>query len=291
MICSIHWNRSRQHDRFKRLSLNASPGSSAGWHGVGSTHRNDESLFCASRINRRTNSLMSTKTRISVATLSLLLGLANSAPTLALDKATLDSRIHKLSAKFEAMQQKLDRRIPPETLQKAHGIILLDRTKAGVVFAYQGGSGVALVKDTKTGNWSAPAFLEANEASLGFQLGGEQSFFAILLMNTNVTRLLTEPNFEFGGEARGTAGNESAGAAGTVASTEQQILVYDDRKGLYGGAAIKGGAIGPDSEANRVYYEQYCSMADILFGKKVKPTGAATALAAKLDEFSKSPKK
>jgi len=233
--------------------------------------------------------LMRTNTRISLAAFSLLLGLASS--SLALDKAALDNRIHKLTAKFEAMQQKSDRRIPAETLRKAHGIILLDRTKAGVVFAYQGGSGVALVRDPKSRKWSPAAFLEANEASLGFQIGGEQTFFAILLMNTNVTRLLTEPNFEFGGEARGTAGNETAGAQGTVTSTEQQILVYDDRKGLYGGASIKGGAIGPDSEANRVYYDQAFTMLDILFGKKAKPTDAATALAAKLDEFSKPPRK
>jgi lipid-binding SYLF domain-containing protein len=229
------------------------------------------------------------KTRIGTVTLGLLLGVASSA--LALDKATLDNRIGQLTAKFEAMQQKPDRCIPPETLRKAHGIILLDRTKAGLVFAYQGGSGVAMVRDPKSRKWSPPAFLEANEASLGFQLGGEQAFFAILLMNTNVTRLLTEPAFEFGGEARGTAGNETAGAKGTITSTEEQILVYDDRKGLYGGAAIKGGAIGPDAEANRIYYEAACTMMDILFGKKVKPTEPASALAAKFDQFSKPPAK
>ncbi len=228
-------------------------------------------------------------TRIGTVALGLLLSFASS--SLALDKATLDNRIRQLTAKFESMQQKPDRCIPLETLRKAHGIILLDRTKAGLVFAYQGGSGVALVRDPKSRHWSPPAFLEANEASLGFQVGGEQAYFAILLLNTNVTRLLTEPNFEFGGEARGTAGNETAGAKGTVTSTEEQILVYDDRKGLYGGAAIKGGAIGPDAEANRVYYEQAFTMSDILFGKKAKPTDVSTALAAKLDEFSKPPRK
>ena len=232
---------------------------------------------------------MNTTTTLRTWTLGLLLGFATSA--LAVDKAALDNRIRKLTAKFEAMQQKADRCIPPETLRKAHGIILLDRTKAGLVFAYQGGSGVAMVRDSKSTKWSPAAFLEANEASLGFQLGGEQTFFAILLMNTNVTRLLTEPNFEFGGEARGTADDATAGAKGTISSTEQPILVYDDRKGLYGGAAIKGGAISPDTEANRVYYEETLTMTDILFGKKVKPTDATTALAAKLDEFSKPPRK
>jgi lipid-binding SYLF domain-containing protein len=225
------------------------------------------------------------KTRIGTVTVGLLLSVASSA--LGLDKAALDNRVRQLTAKFEAMQQKADRCIPPDTLRKAHGIILLDRTKAGVLFAYQGGSGVAMVRDPKSRKWSPPAFFEANEASLGFQIGGEQAFYAILLMNTNATRLLTEPNFEFGGEARGTAGDATAGAKGTVNSSEEQILIYDDRKGLYGGAAIKGGAIGPDAEANRIYYEAPCSMTDILFGKKLKPTEPATALAARIDEFSK----
>ena len=54
---------------------------------------------------------------------------------------------------------------------------------------------------------------------------------------------------------------------------------------------MKGGAIGPDNEVNRTYYEQALTMSEILFGKKVKPTETASALAARLDEFSKPPKK
>jgi SH3 domain-containing YSC84-like protein 1 len=215
----------------------------------------------------------------------LLMGFVSSA--LAADKAQLDNRIHALTAKFEAMQAKPDKAVPAEYLRKARGIVLLDRTKAGFIFAYQGGGGVAMVKYGRSENWSPVAFLGATEASLGFQIGGEQAFFVILLMNTNATRLLTEPNFEFGGEARGTAGNESAGEEGKISSTELNVLVYSDRKGLFGGAAIKGGAITPDAESNHAYYGEFLSMNDILFGKKVKPTEAATELAKKLTEQSK----
>src|ERR1044071_9535183 len=131
------------------------------------------------------------------------LGFAVSA--FALDKTELDNRIRTLTAKFEALQQKPDKRIPAETLAKAKGIVLLDRTKAGFIFAYQGGGGVAMVKNGNSDKWSPAAFLSANEASLGFQVGGQHSFIVILFMNTNSTRLLTEPNVQFGGEARGTA--------------------------------------------------------------------------------------
>jgi lipid-binding SYLF domain-containing protein len=205
---------------------------------------------------------------------------------LAVDKAGLDQKAQKLLAKFEAMQVKSDKRVPADVLAKAHGIILLDRTKAGVIFAYQGGGGVAMVKDKK-GKYSPLAFMKADEASLGFQIGGQQSFLVILLMNEQSAKsLIADAAFEFGGEARGTAGNHSAAAEGKVEDVERSVMVYDDHTGLYGGAAVKGGAVAPDHEANRVYYGESATMQEILFDKKFKPTEPALALAKAIDKYS-----
>ena len=218
-----------------------------------------------------------------------LFGLAGAAR--AIDSAQLDDRIRTLTGKLDALQFRADRAVPPETLAKAQGIILLDRTKAGFIFAYQGGGGVALVRDPKTRRWSPAAFVSANEASLGFQVGGEQNFYVILLMTTNATRYLTEPNFDFAGEASGTAGDTRSGVGTDVATTGPPVLVYDEHKGLYGGASVKGGAISPDNQANQIYYGQPLAMQDILFDKKVKPTAATTDLIAKIDAYSKPAKK
>jgi lipid-binding SYLF domain-containing protein len=214
-----------------------------------------------------------------------VLGFAS--PLFALDKVELDKRMRTLADKFEAMQAKPDKRIPAETLRKAQGVVLLDRTKAGFLFAYQGGSGVALLKQPDSAQWSAAAFVAANEASLGFQIGGEQNFFVILLMNTNAIRLLTEPNFEFGGEARGTAGESTSGVGGTVSSRDEPVLVFNDRTGLYGGAAVKGGAVSPDDKANQIYYGQFLTMKEILIDRKVQPSETATALAAAISKYSR----
>ncbi len=62
---------------------------------------------------------------------------------------------------------------PADVLKKAKGIVLLDRTQAGFIFAYH--------------------------------VGGQQSFLVMVLMKEDATRMLTDPNFDFGGEARGTA--------------------------------------------------------------------------------------
>jgi lipid-binding SYLF domain-containing protein len=229
---------------------------------------------------------MSDNAAMKTLTLGLiLLGFATSA--FALDKAALNHRIRKLTVKFESMQANPEKRVPAEKLRQAKGIILLDRTKAGFIFAYQGGSGVALVKDPKTEKWSPAAFVSANEASLGFQIGGEQTFYVILLMHTNAVHMLTDAKIDFAGEARGTAGDVSAGEQSQISLNENPVLVYANRAGLYGGAAIKGGAITADDEANRTYYDAYVTMQDILFDNKVKATDTETELATKLTEYSK----
>ncbi|MFA6546366.1 MAG: lipid-binding SYLF domain-containing protein [Limisphaerales bacterium] len=219
----------------------------------------------------------------------LLLGLATS--TFAASKADLDNRVRSLTAKFEALQQKPEARVPADLLKKAQGVVLLDRTKAGFIFAFQGGGGIALVREGKGDKWGPAAFFNATEASVGLQIGGQQSFIVILLMNTNATHRLTESAFEFSGEARGTAGDASAGQEGKFSGQSDAMLVYVDRKGLYGGAAIKGGNLAPDGEANRVYYGQFVTAKDILFDKKVKPGDSMTELGKKLNEHSKETKK
>ena len=92
---------------------------------------------------------------------------------------------------------------------------------------------------------------------------------------------------KFGGEASGTAGNTSGGAESTISSVEQPVLAYSDTAGLYGGAAIKGGAISPDTDADLAYYAQPLTAKEILFDNKVKPTEAAAELAQKITQYSK----
>jgi lipid-binding SYLF domain-containing protein len=219
-------------------------------------------------------------------TVLFLLGLT--APARAVDKADLDKLIRRITTKFQIMQAKSDKRIPAEKLRDAKGIILMDRTKAGFLFAFESGGGLAMVKDAKSGSWSAPAFMRANEASLGLQIGGQQSFVVILLMNTNASHAVADSSINFGGEASGTAGNAAGKADGTVPSdTGQVVMVYSDSTGLYGGVSIKGGDLSPDTEANVTYYGPSLTPKEILFEQKVKPSDTATALAQQISQFSK----
>jgi lipid-binding SYLF domain-containing protein len=221
------------------------------------------------------------KMLLSIAMMMLTLSSA-----VAADRVELDNRILKLTTKFEAMQAKPGKAIPAKLLRNAKGIVLLDRTKAGFIFGYQGGAGLAMVRDSVTQEWSAPAFYNANEGSVGFQVGGQQTFMVILLMNTNAVRSLIDHNGEFGGEAQGTAGDSSTDAGETYREDDQAVLVYSDTKGLYGGATVKGGAISPNEKDNMRYYGEYVIAQEILFKKKVEPSETAKILAAKLEEYA-----
>ncbi len=214
----------------------------------------------------------------------LMLGFAGSA--LALDRTELDQRIRKLTLRFELMQSKPDKRVPAENLRKAQGIILLDSTMGGLIVGYESGHGVALVRNPQTKEWSAPVFLQSNQGSLGCQIGGQHSFQVMLLMNSDATRQLGEAKADFGGEARGTAGGETAGAEGTVTASEPWVLVYDDRAGLYGGAALKGGAVAPDNQADLVYYDKPLTVNEIVMEGKAQPTDAGKELAAKINQWA-----
>ena len=215
----------------------------------------------------------------------LMAGFALSA--VAVDKAELEGRIAKLTVKLDTLQAQPGKRVPAEKLRQAQGVVLMDRTKAGFIFAYQGGGGVAMARDPKTGQWSAPAFVKASEPSLGFQVGGQQSFVVMVLMTTNAIQALAQGISNFGGEASGTAGDASGGVDGAFSASGPPVLVYSDRSGFYGGAALKDDSVSPDAEADVAYYGSALTFKDILLEHKGQPGPAAAELARKLEQFAK----
>jgi lipid-binding SYLF domain-containing protein len=212
----------------------------------------------------------------------LVLGLA--ATTFAQSKSELDDRVRKLMAQFDSLQANTEACIPTQKLQKATGVIVMERTKGGLVFGYEQGFGVAMVKNK--GEWSPFSFMNSHEGSFGAQIGGKSTFCVILLMTEAARDRLIASKVDFGGEAGGTGGSSSGGVGDTF-TEEPPMRVYGESKGLYGGATIKGGSVAADDKANQTYYGQFYSIKDILFENKVKPSETATDFVKKIEAATK----
>src|SRR6266446_8865648 len=85
------------------------------------------------QVNRETRNVNRRKMKMKTITLSLC-ALCLAGPAFCADKAELDAKIRMLATKLETLQDKPDKAVPPADLNKAVGIILLDRTKAGFFF-------------------------------------------------------------------------------------------------------------------------------------------------------------
>lgn len=213
----------------------------------------------------------------------LIVGLACSAS--ALDRNQLNDRIRSLTAQFTSMEQNPATRIPADQLARAHGIVLLDRTKGAFIFGYHSGYGVALAKGP-AGHWGPAGFVSSTGASLGAQIGGTKDFFVVLLMSPAAADALKQPVDNFGAQASETGWNQHAGAK-AMSNSRQPVVVYSEHNGVYAGASIKGGSVSADKDANSTYYGRTVSMNGILFGHQVSPTPVEDQLISKVNEFSR----
>ncbi len=192
--------------------------------------------------------------------------------------ARLEKRMEKISDYFEQVMDSPESRIPAGLLRKANGIIIMRQFKAGLGIGVKGGGGIAMARNGKTGQWSAPAFLKAGEASIGLQIGGQVLDSVFLLMNEEGMSILSQTQFRIGVDAAATAGPHGVEAEAKY-SGDVPILVYSDIGGLYAGASFEGGFLLPDNKANAAYYnDEAILMGEILFKNKVKKTAEANEL-------------
>ena len=71
--------------------------------------------------------------------------------------ARLEKRVEKISDYFEEVMNSPESKIPAGLLGKANGIIIMRQFKVGIGVGIKVGGGIALVRDQKSGKWSARA--------------------------------------------------------------------------------------------------------------------------------------
>lgn len=203
--------------------------------------------------------------------------------TYAASKKKLNNRIEKARNYIVETMEIPDTAIPSALLKSCQGIVIIRQYRAGFIFGVKGGVGVALKRDIKTGNWSAPAFVANAEGSFGLQIGGQAIDAILLMMNKSGVESLLLAKCKLGVDASIAAGPVGRDAEAKI-GPDTAFLVYSRAKGFYGGLTLEGGIITQDNAANEEFYGREVTVKEI-FKNEVDIPDEAKELIKTLEKY------
>lgn len=174
-----------------------------------------------------------------------------------------------------------DKDIPQDLWEKAHCVAVIPSVKKAA-FIIGGEYGKGVISCRRQATWSAPAFLELQKGSFGFQIGAESIDLVLLIMNEQGLSKLLENKVTLGTEASLAAGPVGRDArAMTDIQLKAQMLAYSRAQGLFAGLDLTGGVLRPDTDENKAFYGRSISAREILLdGKATAPSTADAFLKA-----------
>lgn len=183
--------------------------------------------------------------------------------------------VDKARVTFESFMTDKDHLWLRENLSQAKGLIIIPSLlKAGFFIGGSGGSGVLIVKDDKTGQWSQPAFYTLGAGSLGIQFGAEAAEIIMMVRTQKAVDALFASSFKLGGDTSIAVGPVGKGVKSNIVA---DILSFSRTKGAYAGVSLEGSVIKTKDKWNEAYYGKAVSPADIIVKRSVSNPGS-TAL-------------
>lgn len=167
-----------------------------------------------------------------------------------------------------------------DLLRRARGVFIAPEIiRVAFVFGGSGGSGLAIVRDEKSGGWAGPAFYGMGGASVGFQAGVDSSGIVLLAMSERGVTALLSPSAKLGANASVAFGPVGGGVSASTINLSADIVAYSLSKWLYAGFSVDGAIVTPRHALNRAYYGRAVSPADILIRRDVTSPHAASLIA------------
>ncbi len=146
---------------------------------------------------------------------------------------------------------------PRKLLERAKAVMICPRIfKAGFFFGGEGGRCVMLAR-AGNGTWSYPAFYTIGSGSFGFQFGIEDSQLIMMIMTERGLAAVLDNQIKLGANASIAVATIGASIQGsTTAAVGADIVAFAQSRGLFGGVAVEGSVMSPQTDWNMAYYNQ-----------------------------------
>ena len=180
--------------------------------------------------------------------------------------------VDKALVTFESFMKDKDHLWLQENLNQAKGLIIIPSLlKAGFVIGGSGGSGVLIVKDDKTGQWSQPAFYTLGSGTFGLQIGVEAAEIIMMVRTQKAVDKLFTSSFKLGGDTSIAVGPVGTGVKSNIVA---DIFSFSRTKGVYAGVSLEGSVIKTKDKWNEAYYGKTVSPNDIIVKRSVSNPGS-----------------
>ena len=204
--------------------------------------------------------------------LAALLLVAAAPGAMAADKEDAQGIVDKARVTLGGFMKDKDYAWLRENIKKAKGVLIYPQVlKAGFILGGSGGTGVLLTRDSKTGEWSNPAFYTLGSVSFGLQIGGEAAEVVLLVMSQKGVDSLLTSKFKLGGDTSVALGPVGTGAKADITA---DFISFAKSKGLYAGLNLDGSYLDVRDSLNKAYYGKEASPTDILVKHSVSNKGA-----------------
>ena len=179
------------------------------------------------------------------------------------------ARIKEATTVLQEILNAPDVSVPKWVAEKVQGIAVFPSVKkAGLLVGGQWGRGILSAKSSKSGTWSAPAFLTLTGGSFGAQIGGEAVDLVLVIVDERGLQQLTRNQFKIGADAGVAAGPVGRTAeASTDIQMRAKILSYSRARGLFAGITLNGSTVKQDRDANERFYNQAYKTSQIVLDR------------------------
>jgi lipid-binding SYLF domain-containing protein len=184
-----------------------------------------------------------------------------------------DRRLEASAEVVRDMTRMPDRGIPRDLIHKARCVVVIPGLKKGAfVVGGEYGKGFASCRTSPRGAWGAPAAVELEGGSFGFQLGGSSTDVIMLVMNDRGLEHLLQDKVSLGGEAEVAAGPVGRNAAAdTDISMHAEILTWSRSRGIFAGISLTGAVLHSDVDENEKLYGHRLHSREVLRGNMRTP--------------------